>query len=504
MDCSEGCPRAGVMFGVAGVRVLDAEADERGLRLTVETERRVQGCGDCGVLAVLHGRREHLLHDVPFGHRRVLVRWRKRVWRCPEPACPRVTFTEAHPLAAPRARLTRRAVVWAADALEQDDTTVAALARRLDVDWHTLWDALAVEAERRATDPARLVGVESLGVDEHVWRPGTFGAGREVTCMVDLSRDENGQVRARLPDLVLGRSGPSYGGWLTAQPPEFRAGIKHAVLEAFRGYANALRDHLSHAVQVLDAFHVVKLGTQVVDEVRRRVQQEQLHRRGHKDDPLYKIRGLLRHGLEHLSERQHARLHAGLLAGDPHLDVELAWACYQQLRAVYAGTASLRERRKLAERLLDTLHTCPVPEVARLGRTLRSWRGQVLAYFDTDGLSNGGTEAINILIEKARRLAHGTATSTTTGSGCSSPPAEPAPAEPPHHAEVRRAWKDRQRGPKWRRRTSSDLAFCLCPRQDSNLRPCLRRAVLYPLSYGGSGRPDATSAGGSRGFGRAV
>jgi hypothetical protein len=26
-----------------------------------------------------------------------------------------------------------------------------------------------------------------------------------------------------------------------------------------------------------------------------------------------------------------------------------------------------------------------------------------------------------------------------------------------------------------------------CPRQDSNLRTRLRRAVLYPLSYGGSG-----------------
>ena len=51
--------------------------------------------------------------------------------------------------------------------------------------------------------------------------------------------------------------------------------------------------------------------------------------------------------------------------------------------------------------------TCPIPEVARLGRTLRAWRSQVLAYFDTDGLSNGGTEAINMLIEKARRLAHG-------------------------------------------------------------------------------------------------
>jgi hypothetical protein len=31
----------------------------------------------------------------------------------------------------------------------------------------------------------------------------------------------------------------------------------------------------------------------------------------------------------------------------------------------------------------------------------------VLAYFDADGLSNGGNEAINMLIEKARRLAHG-------------------------------------------------------------------------------------------------
>jgi transposase len=395
------------MFGVPGVRVLTAERERSELHLTVETDQRVGGCRRCGVLAVPHGRREHLLHDAPFGHRRVRVVWRKRVWRCPEPACPMVTFTETHALAPPRALLTRRAVIWAADALTDDDTTVAALARRLGVDWHTLWDALKVEARRRADSPDRLGGVESLGVDEHIWRPGRFGAGREVTCMVDLTRDSNGQVRARLLDLVLGRSGPAYAGWLDARQPEFRANIMSAALDPFRGYANALRDSLSDAVQVLDAFHVVKLGTQVVDEVRRRVQQEQLGRRGHKDDPLYKIRGLLRHGLEHLSERQHTRLQAGLSAGDPDGEVELAWSCYQQLRAIYAGNASLRERRTLAEKVIASLPTCPISEVARLGRTLRAWRAQVLAYFDTNGLSNGGTEAINMLIEKARRLAHG-------------------------------------------------------------------------------------------------
>jgi transposase len=39
----------------------------------------------------------------------------------------------------------------------------------------------------------------------------------------------------------------------------------------------------------------------------------------------------------------------------------------------------------------------------RLGRTLRAWRAQLQAYFDT----HRGTEAINLIIEKVRRLAHG-------------------------------------------------------------------------------------------------
>jgi hypothetical protein len=36
----------------------------------------------------------------------------------------------------------------------------------------------------------------------------------------------------------------------------------------------------------------------------------------------------------------------------------------------------------------------------------------------------------------------------------------------------------------------SKLICVVCPRQDSNLRTRLRRAVLYPLSYGGHWRKD--------------
>jgi transposase len=223
--------------------------------------------------------------------------------------------------------------------------------------------------------------------------------------MVDLTRDQDGCLHARLLDAVVGRSGTAYKAWLQAQPDGFTATVEQAALDPFRGYANAIRDELPDAVAVLDAFHVVRLGTQVVDEVRRRVQQEQIGHRGHKDDPLYQIRGILRHGVEHLSQRQQAKLTRCLEAGDPDAEVDVAWQCYQQLRSIYHATAA--EGRRIAEKLIASLPTCPIPEIARLGRTLKAWRQQVLAYFDTGGVSNGGTEAINLIIEKVRRLAHG-------------------------------------------------------------------------------------------------
>jgi transposase len=400
------CARADAIFDVPNMHVLEVEVDsQQRLVLTIESGQVEAACPACGVMAVGHGRRVRILHDAPCFARITLLRWLVRIWRCREPLCPTTTFSETHEVASSRMVLTTRAVRWAADALSYDDTTVSALARHLGVDWHTCWDAIEVEARARVADPNRLAGVKTLGVDEHIWRPSRIGVDRAVTIMVDLSRDQDGCLHARLLDAVLGRSGSVYKAWLTAQPAGFIDGVEQAALDPFRGYANAIRDGLPDAVAVLDAFHVVRLGTQVVDEVRRRVQQDTLGHRGHKHDPLYKIRGLLRHGAEHLTAKQQAKISACLDAGDPTDEVNLTWQCYQQLRSIYHATPA--KGREIAIKVLDSFHTCPIPEVARLGRTLRAWRAQVLAYFDTSGVSNGGTEAINLIIEKVRRLAHG-------------------------------------------------------------------------------------------------
>jgi transposase len=55
---------------------------------------------------------------------------------------------------------------------------------------------------------------------------------------------------------------------------------------------------------------------------------------------------------------------------------------------------------------VDSFPTCPIPEIARLGRTLGTWSQTILAYLTT-GATNGGTEAVNGLIELHRRLARG-------------------------------------------------------------------------------------------------
>ncbi|QQE49265.1 ISL3 family transposase [Micrococcus luteus] len=367
------CAPACALFDLPDVHVLTIERHRSSFTLVVETVPPLVGCPSCAVLATGHGRRKVLLHDLPCAGVPVRVRWRKRIYRCLEDACEISTFSELHELAAPRGKLTTRAIAWAVTQLRCHDIAVSALAEMLGVAWNTVWDAITpvIEAQLAAED--RLAGVDALGVDEHVWRHvGPPGTGL-VTGIVDHSRGEDGRPRARLLDLVPGRTGAAYGDWLIEQGPTFTSGIRTATLDPFHGYANAIRDELPEAITVLDAFHVVKLGGQVVDEVRRRVQQDTLGHRGR--------------------------------AGDPHHEVTLAWHCYQKLRAVYH--ARPEQGRRLVAEILGAFPSCPIPEVARLGRTLQRWRSAILAYFDTAGASNGPTEAVNGVIETMRRVARG-------------------------------------------------------------------------------------------------
>ena len=136
--------------------------------------------------------------------------------------------------------------------------------------------------------------------------------------------------------MVEGRSAAALTSWLAGRDTDWRVAVVTAALDPYRGYASALRTQLPGAVRVLDAFHVTRLGFAAVDEVRRRIQRDFTGHRGRRDDPLYRIRRLLRRGADHHCERSWARLLAGLDIGHTH-DEQLAktWIAAQELRLLY-------------------------------------------------------------------------------------------------------------------------------------------------------------------------
>ena len=171
---------------------------------------------------------------------------------------------------------------------------------------------------------------------------------------------------------------------------------------------------------MLDAFHIVKLAGDALDEVRRRVQQDTTGHRGRKGDPLYQIRLLLRASRDRLTKRQQERLREAFVADEAHISVEVAYHCAQQVRDVFHQDTPTQGQRPAA-RLIQRLPACPIPEIARLGRTLRKWKDALDANFYTGGASNAPNRSHQRTLSNwADAPPEATATPPTTNSECSS------------------------------------------------------------------------------------
>jgi transposase len=392
------------MFGLPGFCVLAAGEVGGELELLVETTADAALCPRCGRAAEVQDRRPHMLRDVAYGDRPVFVMWSKRIWRCRNVDCPKSTWTERAGLAAPRASLSNRSRAWAARRVGEHAATVSATARALGVGWDTVMGAVVEHGAPLVDDPARLDGVEALGVDEHAWQRANARRNTQfASSVVGLPLDGG---PARLLDVMPGRKGTVVGDWLAERDPLWRERIRFAALDAFQGYRKALRQQVPHAEHVLDAFHAVKLGFDALDDVRRRVQYRETGHRGRTGDPLYTTRRLLRRRADRLEPRHIAKLETALCDGDPHHEVAIAWHAAQD----FALAVAHRDRaagKADALAVIDTYLDCPVPEVARFAKTLRAWKKEIEAYFGPVRVSNGPTEAVNLLIEKVRRVAHG-------------------------------------------------------------------------------------------------
>lgn len=395
----ESSESAVALVGMAGFRLLVAAEIDGELHQLVETTATVVGCPACGTRALSKGRRKVRVRDLPAGGRRVVVVWWKRIWRCPDPDCEVASWSEQSEAIAPRASMTERARAEACRQVGEQNRSVACVARDFGVGWSTIMAAVEDYGRPRVDDSRRLVGVRALGLDEvaflraNAWRHTVF-----ATNFVDL-------VRGRLLDVAPGRSAKAVHDWLGTRPADWLAGVGTVAIDPHRGYATGVGVHLGHARLVVDPFHAVALANRAIDDVRRRVQNDTLGHRGRSGDPLYGIRRLLLRGTERHSASSRARLEAGLAAGDPCDEVLDALLAKETLRAMYAADTSAEAAVRFDAFIRECTDSA-VPELHRLARTALRWRAEILAHHVT-GASNGPTEAVNLVVKKVLRVAHG-------------------------------------------------------------------------------------------------
>jgi len=396
-------------FGAAGFEVLEVVDDGTELAIEVETSQQLVGCPACGTRAVPKDRRWVTLRDVPAGRRMVRVRWRKRVWRCPEPDCEVNTWTEQAELADPRRVLTTRAAQWATDRVEAIEGTPASIARGLAVSWSTVWSAVERIGDQRLQSPAEIGPAKMVGFDETVMSPASRRRRRRfVTAVVDVG---SGQ----LLDVFEGRDASHLRKWMSGMPSAWLSMIKVVSVDPHEGYRGAVLNvdpatgrpsPLAEVTIVVDPFHIVRLANDALTRCRHRVQQETLDHRGWKGDPLYDVRKLLLLGAERVDEAGWARIHAALDAGDPNDEVRDCWVAKEKVRDVYLTDDADIAATKLEEAIAWCTEAESGPELARLAKVLRRWRAQILAHHST-GASNGPVEAMNLLIKQVKRSGRG-------------------------------------------------------------------------------------------------
>ncbi len=405
------------LLGLEGVQVTGVELDEGGvpwvmLMTDCESARHCPMCGFRSESA--HSNVATRPRDLAVAGRRTELTWRKRRWRCMEPTCPKVTFTEAVPQIPPRSRLTGRLRQEVGRDVADRGRTVVQAGRDHDVSWPTAMNA--VRAYGADTLPQQDPQVTALGIDETRRGKATYafdqvtGKWRTVrdkwhVGFVDLYGGTGmlGQAEGRFADTVA--------TWINQHDERWKAAVKFVAIDMCQIFASAVRAELPDAKLVVDRFHVVQLANKMVSEVRRRVTVKIRGRRGRKGNREWELRNRL--------TRSAAKTKAALL--DPMIDdlkalpkqigqpIIKAWHCKEDLMDLLALTHTNPSRNEIylrLERFYESCAASTVPECETLAQTVSTWRREIVAAI-LSGVSNAGSEGHNRVIKTDARCAYG-------------------------------------------------------------------------------------------------
>lgn len=388
------------LVGLKDVRVLHYARRGRQVELVIEQVVADPRCPGCGGPARVKERPLVRYVDLPVYGTPMRLGWRKHRMRCPDPGCPRRSWVLTdHRIAAKSCLLTTRAAKWATVQVGTG-RTVSEVAAELNCDWHTVNDAVTSYGEALlAADRKRLNHTVAIGLDETSFVRLADARTSYATTVCDVQHHQ-------IIDILPSRHFVDVAGFLDKQPAAWKQRIAFGALDMSASYAAVYSVILPNTAQVVDSFHVIALANRALDQVRRRVQNEQTGHRGRRDDPLYRARRLLQAGEERLTAKATQRLASLLALGDPNAEVAITYRVKERLREFYR-TRELPKARAMLEDLIGHCRRPAMPpELQKLARTLHTWFDKICNYH-LARISNGPTEALNNLIKRIKRIGFG-------------------------------------------------------------------------------------------------
>ena len=381
------------VLALPGVRVTgvdpDALAGDGPLQVTLALTRRLLVCAHCD-FSTRHRYDQRdtdsLWRHLDLAGRICWLRLRRRRLACPRHG----VVTEGVPFARPATGFTRDfedLVVWLTT--RSDKSTVATFAR---VAWRTV-GAMCERVAADVLDPDRLAGLVNIGVDEISWRKHH----KYLTLVTD-------HATSTVVWGAPGKDAATLGQFFAELPEQGAEQIEAVSMDLGPAYAKAVREHAPDAVICFDPFHVIKVGTDALDAVRRQVWQSARRLPDPRIATKYKgARWALLKNPDDLTATQADTLKALKRDGGA------LWRAYQlkeALRAIFSGDLPDDDVIDLLNRWCSRASRSRIPDFVKAAQTIRKHLDGITAAI-TRGLSNGPHEGLNRKIRTMIMRAYG-------------------------------------------------------------------------------------------------
>lgn len=372
------------LLGVSGLFVQSICLAPEGLVLGVRPRWRKPRCGECGKRASKEGTgRMRRWRHLGWGSTQVWLEYTPRRVHCRRCAGVRV---ERVPWAVHGSRFTEdfeELVAYLAQVTDKTQVT-----KLMGIAWVTVGSIVERVVARRL-DSDRLEGLVRIGIDEFGYRR----RHRYITTVVDHDR-------RRIVWAAKGRSAATLEAFFDDLGPEGCARIESVTIDMAGGFLKAIEHRAPRAQVIFDRFHVQRLASDAVDEVRR----EQLRelRGTPQGRALFRSRFALLKNPWNLNRSETQKLNELQRTNAP---LYRAYLLKETLAQVLEYRQPWRAERALQDWLSWASRSKLKPFV-KAARTVRKHKRGILAYIN-DRLTNGLVEGLNNHLRMIARRAYG-------------------------------------------------------------------------------------------------